>query len=269
MKSSIFFYNTNSTRQVIIWMAQFQQDTLPIKYLGLPLITKRLSKHDCTPLIERILARANSWVSKSLSYAGRLQLIKSTMASMQVFWCSSFMLPVSVIKECEKTLRRFLWGGSGNAVKQSLVKWAKVCTPCQEGGFGVKNLTTWNTALLLKQVWNLLTDHSLWVQCKMYLIRKHSFWTLPIRGLHSWAWRQIMNLRSTTLMHLLYVIGRGNEFSLWYDPWLHWASIHSLYGHWVIHDAGMVVTKRYRMPLFLISGVGLKRQGILGRSSKV
>ncbi|GAV73258.1 zf-RVT domain-containing protein, partial [Cephalotus follicularis] len=242
MKSSIFFCNTNSgTRRVIIRTTQFQEDTLPIKYLGLPLITKRLSKHDCAPFIERILARANSRVSKSLSYAGRLQLIKFTLASMQVFWCSSFMLPASVIKECERILRRFLWGGSSNAVKQSLVKWAKVCTPCQEGGLGVKNLTTWNTTLLLKQVWNLLIDHSLWMQwCKMYLIRKHSFWILPIRGLHSWAWRQILNLRSTALMHLLYVICRGNEFSLWYDPWFHVASIHALYGHGVIHDAGMV-----------------------------
>ncbi|GAV61666.1 hypothetical protein CFOL_v3_05193 [Cephalotus follicularis] len=118
MKISIFFCNTNSgTRQVIIRMAQFQQETLPIKYMGLPLITKRLSKQDCAPLIERILARANSWVSKSFSYAGRLQLIKSTLASMQVLWCSSFMLSTSVIKECERTLRRFLWGGSGNVVK--------------------------------------------------------------------------------------------------------------------------------------------------------
>ncbi|GAV71321.1 hypothetical protein CFOL_v3_14815 [Cephalotus follicularis] len=165
MKSSIFFCNTGmGIRRLILQMTQFRQDTLPIKYLGHPLIAKRLSKQDCAPLTEKILARANSWISKSLSYAGRLQLIKSTLSSMQVFWCNTFMLPVSVIKECERTLRRFLWGGSGSSVKQSLVKWDKVCTPCQEGGLGIKNMKIWNKALLLKQVWNLLTDQSLWVQ---------------------------------------------------------------------------------------------------------
>ncbi|GAV69154.1 hypothetical protein CFOL_v3_12655, partial [Cephalotus follicularis] len=181
-------------------------DTLPIKYLGLPLIATRLSKQDCAPLTEKILVIANSWVSTSLSYTGRLQLIKSTLSSMQVYWCSTFLLPISVIKECERILKRFLWGGSSNSIKQSLVKWDKVCTPFPEGGLGIKSMKIWNKALLLKQVWNLLTDHSLWVQwCKKHLIRKHSFWTLPSRGCYSWSRRQILNLRSTARNHLLYV----------------------------------------------------------------
>ncbi|GAV87496.1 hypothetical protein CFOL_v3_30922, partial [Cephalotus follicularis] len=142
-------------------LTQFKQATLPVKYLGLPLLSTRLTKQDCAPLLERILARANSWVSKSLSYAGRLQLIQSTLASMQVFWASIFLLPVDIIKGCERTLRRFLWGGSGNSHKHSLVKWSKVCLPRQEGGLGIKSLKSWNQAMLLKQIWNLLNDHSL------------------------------------------------------------------------------------------------------------
>ncbi|GAV92089.1 RVT_1 domain-containing protein, partial [Cephalotus follicularis] len=77
-KSSIFFCNTNNrTRQQILRMTLFREDTLPVKYLGLPLITSRLSKHDCAPLMEKIWARTKSWTSKYLSYAGRLLLIKS------------------------------------------------------------------------------------------------------------------------------------------------------------------------------------------------
>ncbi|GAV79285.1 hypothetical protein CFOL_v3_22750, partial [Cephalotus follicularis] len=131
----------------------FRQDILPIKYLGLSLIATRMSKQDCASSTEKILARANSWVSKSLSYAGWLQLIKSTLSSMQVYWCSTFLLPISLIKECERIVKRFLWTGSNNSVKQSLVKWAKVCTPYQEGGLGIKSMKIWNKALLLKKVW--------------------------------------------------------------------------------------------------------------------
>ncbi|GAV92716.1 hypothetical protein CFOL_v3_36094, partial [Cephalotus follicularis] len=113
------------------------------KYLGLPLITSRLTKHDCAPLLARILARANSWVSRSLSYAGRLQLIRSTLASMHIYWCSTFLLPAEVI---------------------NLVKWSSICLPRTEGGLGIMSLKSWNQALILKQIWNLLNDHSLWVQ---------------------------------------------------------------------------------------------------------
>ncbi|GAA0162359.1 hypothetical protein LIER_18465 [Lithospermum erythrorhizon] len=47
-------------------------DRLPMKYLGVPLITARLSKRDCRGLVETILAKIFHWSSKKLSYAGRL-----------------------------------------------------------------------------------------------------------------------------------------------------------------------------------------------------
>ncbi|GAV92486.1 hypothetical protein CFOL_v3_35865, partial [Cephalotus follicularis] len=161
-KSFIFFCNTKRRiRDQILRVTNFKQGVLPVKYLGLPLITSRLTKRDCTLLTENILARVNSWTTKSLSYAGRLQLIKSTLASMQVFWCSTFLLSAEVIKECERILRNFLWGSSGTPSKRSLVKWTKVCLPQHEGGLGIKSLKAWKQALLLKQIWNILNDHSL------------------------------------------------------------------------------------------------------------
>ncbi|GAV67077.1 zf-RVT domain-containing protein, partial [Cephalotus follicularis] len=187
---------------------------LPVKYLGLPLISTTLTKHDCAPLIEKIMARANSWISKSLSYAGRLQLIKSTLASMQVFWSSIFSIPASVIKECERSICRILWGGNGNIHKRGLVKWSKICLPWQEGGLGIKSMKT-----------------------------KHSFWSLPSAGYYSWSWRQILLHQNLALQHLLYVCGKGDRFSLWYDPWFHGSSIHALYGHRVIYDARMQGTE--------------------------
>ncbi|GAV73102.1 zf-RVT domain-containing protein, partial [Cephalotus follicularis] len=196
----------------ILRKTEFRQGVLQVKYLGLPLITSRLTKHDCTPLIEKILARVNSWVTKTLSYAGRLQLIKSTLASMKVFWCSTFLLPVAVIKDCERILQRFLWGSSGTSRKHSLVKWSNVCLPWQEGGLGIKSL-------------------------------KACFWTLPPSGSLSWSWRQILLLRNTALTHLVYVCGKGDRFSLWYDPWFQGTSIYAIYGHRVIYDAGLATSE--------------------------
>ncbi|GAV71775.1 hypothetical protein CFOL_v3_15264, partial [Cephalotus follicularis] len=202
-KSAIFFCNTNrGTRELILRITQFRQDVLPVKYLGLPLITSRFSKQDYAPLIEKIMARVNSWVRKTLSYTSQLQLIKSTLATMQVFWSSTFLLPSVVIMECERIMRRFLWGGNGNSLKQSLVKWSKVCLPWQEGVLGMKSMKSWNQALLLKKIWNLLTGHFVWVQwSKLNLIRKHSFWNTPSAGAFSWSCRQILLLRNKALRH--------------------------------------------------------------------
>lgn len=61
----------------------FKEGTLPIKYLGVSLISTRLTTRDCRPLIEKITNRVESWTSKRLSYAGRLQLIRSVLFSIQ------------------------------------------------------------------------------------------------------------------------------------------------------------------------------------------
>ncbi|GAV63057.1 hypothetical protein CFOL_v3_06579 [Cephalotus follicularis] len=184
-KSVIFFCNTNlRTKRDILQRLQFSEGSLPVTYLGLPLVTKRLSKLECAPLLEWLTARANSWISKALSFAERLQLIKATLASMQIYWCSMFLLPVSIVKECERVLRKFLWGGNdrGN------VKWSMVSKPEKEGGLGIKDMKTWNKALLLKQVWNVLEDQSLWAKwCHAHLIKKSNFWTINSQGLHSWS----------------------------------------------------------------------------------
>ncbi|GAV62242.1 LOW QUALITY PROTEIN: zf-RVT domain-containing protein, partial [Cephalotus follicularis] len=182
---------------------------LPVTYLGLPLITKRLSKGVCSTLVERITDRANSWVSKALSFAGRLQLVKATLLSMQCYWCNIFLLPMSTIKECERVLRTFLWGGRGRAK----VKWADVCKPFSEGGLGIHELRTWNKALL-----NI---------------------SATLHGHLSWSWRQILRLRSLVKEHLIYKCGNGEHFSLWFDPWLHGDSVHALYGHRVMFEAGL------------------------------
>ncbi|KAL2225212.1 UNVERIFIED_CONTAM: hypothetical protein Sindi_3023300 [Sesamum indicum] len=52
----------------------FQEGHLPMRYLGLPLISSRLSIADCQPLLSKIDARINGWEGLALSYAGPLAL---------------------------------------------------------------------------------------------------------------------------------------------------------------------------------------------------
>lgn len=72
------------------------EGVLPVRYLGVPLISSRLSAEDCRMILEKISRRIGSWTSKNLSFAGRLQLLTSVMFSLQVYWTGVFILPKRV-----------------------------------------------------------------------------------------------------------------------------------------------------------------------------
>lgn len=46
------------------------EGSFSVCYLGVPLITKRLTAADCENLVSRITARIDSWLVKNLSFAG-------------------------------------------------------------------------------------------------------------------------------------------------------------------------------------------------------
>lgn len=81
----------------------FQLGTVPVKYLGVHLISTKLSICDCNSLIT-INAKISRWAKKSLSYAGRLQLLRSVLFStpIQVYWILHFILAYTVYFHIEK-----------------------------------------------------------------------------------------------------------------------------------------------------------------------
>lgn len=101
-KSHCYLANvTNDERDAIISCLGYFLGTLPVKFLGVPLITSKLSHQDCIPLIQKITARVSSWTNCTLSYSGRLQLIKSILFSIQSFWAAHFILPKGVLKNIQ------------------------------------------------------------------------------------------------------------------------------------------------------------------------
>nr|GFA64607.1 hypothetical protein [Tanacetum cinerariifolium] len=87
----------------------FEEGRLLVKYLGVPLVSSRLVFRDCKELVDRIRSRINDWKNKSLSAAGRLQLVRSVLGSMHVYWALVFILPSYILLDIEKLMRGFLW----------------------------------------------------------------------------------------------------------------------------------------------------------------
>ena len=85
-KSSIFLAGVNvDVKNDILDITGYCLGSLPMKYLGVPLISTRLSHCDCQPLLDKLLARIQAWTRRSLSYAGRLQLISSVLYNIQMY----------------------------------------------------------------------------------------------------------------------------------------------------------------------------------------
>ena len=85
----------------------FRMGALPVKYLGVSLITRQLSVHDCAPLVGKITEKVRHWATKFLSYAGRLQLIQSVLFNVQNYWCRHFILPKGVLKKILQICSQF------------------------------------------------------------------------------------------------------------------------------------------------------------------
>ncbi|KAL0290465.1 UNVERIFIED_CONTAM: hypothetical protein Sradi_7049700 [Sesamum radiatum] len=109
-----YHWKSQSARSEIVNVMGFQEGALPIKYLGVPLVSTKLSVADCRPLLQQIDAR------------------------------------LAVIREIEGRMRRFLWRGS-SMNGYAKVSWDQVCKSKQEGGLGIQRVLHLNQALLSRE----------------------------------------------------------------------------------------------------------------------
>ncbi|KAL0283960.1 UNVERIFIED_CONTAM: Retrovirus-related Pol polyprotein from type-2 retrotransposable element R2DM [Sesamum radiatum] len=141
----------------ILEVLGFQEGSLPIKYLGVPLTASRLTIADCQPLLDKVSSRISGWSHLSLSFAGRVQVIKSVLSALHMYWGSVFILPKAVIKVLERRMTDFLWKGPSGA-GYTKVAWVQCCKPKEEGGLGIRSVQYINQALILKQIWRILQN---------------------------------------------------------------------------------------------------------------
>ncbi|KAG7578526.1 Reverse transcriptase domain [Arabidopsis thaliana x Arabidopsis arenosa] len=252
-KSTLFMAGIQQTTQEeILQNFPFEAGTLPVRYLGLPLMTKAMSSSDYLPLIEKIQNRISTWTSRFFSYLGRLQLIKSVLLSITNFWSSAFRLPGKCMKEVEKLCSAFLWSGPELKTHIAKLGWQTVCLPRREGGLGLRPLKETNTVCGLKLIWRLLAAKtSLWGQwVHTYLIRNKSFWN--IRGSSaqgSWMWRKLLKLRDVAKEFHRMEINSGRNTSFWYDRWTSMGKISDMLGDRGCIDLGISKTATFETVL--------------------
>ena len=96
-----------------------------------------------------------------------------------------------------------------------------MCKPKALGGIGFKDLEKFNEAMLAKQVWRLLVDHSsLFYQVfsAKYFPSGSIFDAKVASG--SYAWQSIVKASKLVQLGLLWRVGNGLKINIYNDKWL-------------------------------------------------
>ncbi|GJU19094.1 RNA-directed DNA polymerase, eukaryota, reverse transcriptase zinc-binding domain protein [Tanacetum coccineum] len=211
-KSTIFCGSIDDvTIARILNILPFKRGKLPVRYLGVPLVAKQLGVNDCKSLVDKVKSRVHDWKNKSLSYAGRAQLIASVLTSIQVFWASVFKLPKTVIKDIERIFKGFLWNQGELQKGKAKVSWMDVSN---------KKDTLWVR----------------WIH--MIKLKGRSISEVEKQCNNTSLWKSLMDLRNEVRIHMQYKIGNGNTISLWHDRWSLLPALDNIISRRKIYAAG-------------------------------
>ncbi|KAJ0511407.1 putative reverse transcriptase zinc-binding domain-containing protein [Helianthus annuus] len=203
--------------------------SFPFKYLGVT-VGANMNKVSSWKMVYDVFDdRLSKWKSLCLSIGGRVVLIKSVLQSLPGYYFSIYRAPVTVIKDLEVKIKKFLWGNSEGSRSMHWVKWDRVALPKANGGLGLSKLLTINLALLSKWGWRYKTEeNSLWkrvVEALHYSGRKWDF--LPSRKGWSGPWSNIAKVIARITIDGKPIrcffksdIGDGSATSFWLDPWV-------------------------------------------------
>ncbi|XP_048624020.1 uncharacterized protein LOC125592699 [Brassica napus] len=204
-------------------------DTLPVHYLGVPLNSRKLNLTNFEPLIHQIKKRLSSWSVKSLSFSGRLLLIKTVISGITTFWCSAFILPKACIKRINSLCSVFLWKGDIESHNSKRVAWDTVTLTKSQGGLGIKDLNTWNTACCLKLIWMLFfRAGSGWVAWFKEVVLEgsiHNYWTTKPSTSFSWLANKLLKLKTIVYPLIKLRLQNGTSARFWTDNWTPFGSL--------------------------------------------
>ncbi|XP_071704229.1 uncharacterized protein [Rutidosis leptorrhynchoides] len=123
-KSNVYGIGTSKNELSLLasWFG-CNEGFFPFNYLGLP-IGENLKLHkNWQPIFDKFKLRLSDWKAKTISFGGRLTLVKSVLSSLPLYYFSLFKAPVRVLNDLEGLRRNFFWGGSMDHKKMAWDKW--------------------------------------------------------------------------------------------------------------------------------------------------
>jgi hypothetical protein len=131
-------------------------------YLGYRLKMKSSSPEDWQWLLSLFERKIGGWCNIWLSLGGRLTLIKAVLEGLAVYWMTLERFPKKIINALRRLSSNFLWNGLGSKHRFHLCGWDILTRSKRTGGWGLKDLFKFNSALLASSFWRAANSNSIW-----------------------------------------------------------------------------------------------------------
>lgn len=169
-------------------------------------------------------SKLNEWALRPLNFPSRLTLVKAVLQSMPAYLFSVLAAPKTVLKQIKAIQRNFLWGGTQDNLKWSLVDWKTVCTPKEEGGLGLRNPQDSNLVFNAKIWWRWVNHTSepwakLWAAKYAIHWDRHNLCRFQEQVPGSSIWTTVSAKRSLVTDHCFWEIRNGEQAKFWKDAW--------------------------------------------------
>ena len=199
-KSKIYFSKGCSCREELKAIIGFPEGLLPTKYLGMPLSEKYLKHRHFSSLIDKCKEKLKDWKSQTLSFPGRVELIRSVIHGIVSYWIQSYQLPASVCRELDSMYANFLWKG-----KMHAWSWKSICKPRSEGGMGLRSFQVVNKTFACKRFWTYCATDTIWAKwMRMHYKKLYSIENAPVHPMNSVSWKELCQIRQFMLSHMHY-----------------------------------------------------------------
>ncbi|KAJ6795099.1 Uncharacterized protein M6B38_227070 [Iris pallida] len=225
-KSKVYFSSSWTLKEERALELGVEKGDLPVKYLGVPLSVNYAKDRDCQSLVNFAQRRVEGWQAAGLSFGGRIELVRSVISAIALFWLQSIMVPLATIRKIEGICAKFIWHGGIHAIS-----WEQLCRPRKEGGVGLRSLVSVREAAGIKLAWRFLQGDSLWSawMTSRYL-RGRNFWVCEIDNNFSVSFKHILRNRPVLRTAMRRRMREGGETDLWLDPWISGQSLLEILG---------------------------------------
>ena len=157
-----------------------------------------------------------------MSKAGKEILVKAVAQAIPTYAMSCFDLTKGLCDELSTIIGRYWWSQQDKVNKIHWLSWEKLTRSKKMGGLGFRDLHLFNTAMLARQVWRLLTSPD--TLCGQVLKAKYfpntTILQCTTREGISYSWRSILQGLQLLKQGLIWQIGNGNNTNIWADPWI-------------------------------------------------
>nr|XP_043639112.1 uncharacterized protein LOC122610185 [Erigeron canadensis] len=184
---------TNSEVENLARKTGCKAESLPFKYLGIPIGCSSTRIATWEPIISKFKKKLSTWKANLLSVGGRSTLITS--------------------------------GGNSSKCKIAWVKWGAILASKEDGGLGFGSLEAMNQALLYRWRWRaLLNNGSLWARVLAAIHGENCFGNLTAKHKGVWSGivdsaRSLHDILSFASGIISRKVGNGSCTKFWNDIW--------------------------------------------------